>query len=131
MKTVGYPPGWKDPQALADHIFGGAGALAIYDTVAEAEAHGQALSSAATIAAPVSFPGYNAPLHSTRRKNSEGHNATESGDTAMDVEPEEGEVTPNFQPVGQVPTGLEASSGTTVFRSGRVGSQRLYRPPGT
>lgn len=62
MKTLGYPPGWRDPQALTQHIFGGEDLLAVYESVDEADAHKVALSDSATVDASVVYPGFNAPL---------------------------------------------------------------------
>jgi hypothetical protein len=60
LQILGYPPGWRDPEALAQHTRGG-GLLAMYMTPEAAEEE-DALLPIGGNGMSVQYPGFNAPL---------------------------------------------------------------------
>lgn len=122
MKSLGYPPGWRDPQALTQHIFGGEDVLAMYESVDEADAHRAALSDAnAAVDAPVAYPGFNAPLPAAVTAAAGSDNAQPA---AMEVEVEAGG---GVEPEGQAgATGSSAAQPAGPRR--HVGPAWLYKP---
>lgn len=60
LQILGYPPGWRDPEALAQHTRGG-GLLAMYMTSEAAEEEDAPLPVGGNGMA-VRYPGFNAPL---------------------------------------------------------------------